>query len=290
MNKIVQFPVIRILIAVLFVGVGIAIGQIILNLLRSVLSITDIGIANILAFVLITPIAYFSYALYVRLIEKRELTELSLSNAFREFGLGFLIGFGLFASVILILWLLGLYTVNGFEFILLSLLGALFGAFVSALAQELVFRAVIYRITEEWLGTWWAVSISAILFGLIHLSSAGATIFSTLAVALQAGVILAAVYTLTHRIWMALGLHMAWDFANDGVFGVGIAGQSGESLKGLFQASLQGPEVLNGGKFGIEGSLIALVIVLLAGIAILRISMQNGQFIHRQKADQNLSP
>ena len=290
MNKIVQFPVIRILIAVLFVGVGIAIGQIILNLLRSVLSITDIGIANILAFVLITPIAYFSYALYVRLIEKRELTELSLSNAFREFGLGFLIGFGLFASVILILWLLGLYTVNGFEFILLSLLGALFGAFVSALAQELVFRAVIYRITEEWLGTWWAVSISAILFGLIHLSSAGATIFSTLAVALQAGVILAAVYTLTHRIWMALGLHMAWDFANDGVFGVGIAGQSGESLKGLFQASLQGPELLNGGKFGIEGSLIALVIVLLAGIAILRISMQNGQFIHRQKADQNLSP
>jgi len=290
MNKIVQFPVIRILIAVLFVGVGIAIGQIILNLLRSVLSITDVGIANILAFVLITPIAYFSYALYVRLIEKRELTELSLSNAFREFGLGFLIGFGLFASVILILWLLGLYTVNGFEFILLSLLGALFGAFVSALAQELVFRAVIYRITEEWLGTWWAVSISAILFGLIHLSSAGATIFSTLAVALQAGVILAAVYTLTHRIWMALGLHMAWDFANDGVFGVGIAGQSGESLKGLFQASLQGPELLNGGKFGIEGSLIALVIVLLAGIAILRISMQNRQFIHRQKADQNLSP
>ena len=290
MNKIVQFPVIRILIAVLFVGVGIAIGQIILNLLHSVLSITDTGIANILAFVLITPIAYFSYALYVRLIEKRELTELSLSNAFREFGLGFLIGFGLFASVILILWLLGLYMVNGFEFILLSLLGALFGAFVSALAQELVFRAVIYRITEEWLGTWWAVSISAILFGLIHLSSAGATIFSTLAVALQAGVILAAVYTLTHRIWMALGLHMAWDFANDGVFGVGIAGQSGESLKGLFQASLQGPEVLNGGKFGIEGSLIALVIVLLAGIAILRISMQNGQFIHRQKADQNLSP
>ena len=290
MNKIVQFPVIRILIAVLFVGVGIAIGQIILNLLRSVLSITDTGIANILAFVLITPIAYFSYALYVRLIEKRELTELSLSNAFREFGLGFLIGFGLFASVILILWLLGLYAVNGFEFILLSLLGALFGAFVSALAQELVFRAVIYRITEEWLGTWWAVSISAILFGLIHLSSAGATIFSTLAVALQAGVILATVYTLTHRIWMALGLHMAWDFANDGVFGVGTAGQSGESLKGLFQASLQGPEVLNGGKFGIEGSLIALVIVLLAGIAILRISMQNGQFIHRQKADQNLSP
>lgn len=289
MKKIIQFPIVRILIAVLFVGVGIAIGQIILNVLRSVLSITDTGIANILAFVLITPITYFSYARYVRLIEKRELTELSFSNALREFGLGFLVGFGLFASVILILWFLGLYTVNGFEFIPLLLLGALLGAFVSALAQELIFRAVIYRITEEWLGTWWAVAISAILFGLIHLSSAGATIFSTIAVALQAGVILAAVYTLTHRIWMALGLHMAWDFANDGIFGVGIAGQSGETLRGLFQASLNGPELLNGGKFGIEASIIALVIVLLAGIAIFWMAMQNGQFIHRQEADQRLS-
>jgi uncharacterized protein len=289
MKKIVQFPIVRILIAVLFVGVGIAIGQIILNVLRSVLSITDTGIANILAFVLITPITYFSYARYVRLIEKRELTELSFSNALREFGLGFLVGFGLFASVILILWFLGLYTVNGFEFIPLLLLGALLGAFVSALAQELIFRAVIYRITEEWLGTWWAVAISGILFGLIHLSSAGATIFSTIAVALQAGVILAAVYTLTHRIWMALGLHMAWDFANDGIFGVGIAGQSGETLRGSFQASLNGPELLNGGKFGIEASIIALVIVLLAGIAIFWMAMQNGQFIHRQEADQRLS-
>ncbi|HXQ33350.1 MAG TPA: type II CAAX endopeptidase family protein [Anaerolineales bacterium] len=277
MNKIIQFPVIRILIAMLFVGVGIAIGQIILNLLRSVFSITNTGIANILAFVLITPITYFSYAQYVRLVEKRGLTELSSSDALQEFGLGFLVGFGLFASVILILWLLGYYRVNGFEFILLSLMGVLLGAFVSALAQELIFRAVIYRITEEWLGTWWAVAISAILFGLIHLSSAGATIFSTIAVALQAGVILAAVYTLTHRLWMALGLHMAWDFANDGVFGVGIAGQSGETLRGLFQSSLDGPELLTG------------VIVLLAGIAILWLAMQNGQFIHRQEANQRLS-
>src|SRR5512141_756588 len=143
----------------------------------------------------------------------------------------------------------------------------------------MIFRAVIYRITEEWLGTWWALLISALLFGLIHLSSAGATIFSALAVALQAGVVLAAVYALTHRLWMALGLHMAWDFANDGIFGVGIAGQSGVKLTGLIQASLNGPALFTGGTLGVEASLLTLIVMLLAGSIILWIAYRGGHFV-----------
>ncbi len=282
MKKILQFPLIRIIIAVVSVGIGITVGETILNLLRTAYSITNIGLANLLAFVLVTPVTYFAYWIYVRYIERRDLTELGRSNAFQEIGLGSLIGFGLFSFIIAILWLLGFYRVNGIDFALLSFIGALIGAFVSAFAQELIFRAVIYRITEEWLGTWWALVISALLFGLIHLSSAGATIFSALAVALQAGVVLAAAYALTHRLWMALGLHMAWDFANDGVFGVGVAGQSGQSLHGLLQADLNGPKLLTGGALGVEASIVTLVIVLIAGILMLRIAYQNGQWVSRQ--------
>ncbi len=282
MNKLLKFPPVRVIIAVLFVGVGIAIGQAVLNLLRSAFSITNIGLANLLAFVLVTPTTYFAYWIYVRIIEKRELTELGRTNAAREFGLGSLTGFGLFSLAIAILWLLGFYRVTGFDFGWLLVIGALVGAFVSAFAQELIFRGVIYRISEEWLGTWWAVLISALLFGLIHLTSSNATIFSTVAVTLQAGVLLAAVYALTHRLWMAIGLHMAWDFANDGVYGVGIAGQSGHSIQGLLRANLNGPELLTGGAFGVEASVITVVAVLIAGILILWLAYRKGQFISRQ--------
>lgn len=130
---------------------------------------------------------------------------------------------------------------------------------------------------------WWALAISAILFGLIHLSESGATIFSAFSVALQAGIVLAAAYALTHRLWMALGLHMAWDFANDGIFGVGIAGQSGASIKGLFQANLSGPELFTGGALGIEASVITLVVVLIAGIVMLRKAYQKGLLVSRIK-------
>ena len=285
MNKALQFPLVRIIIAILFGGVGLIVGQTVFNLLRSMFSITNPSSANLLAFLLITPATYFGYWMYVRYMEKRSMTELGNANAAQEFGLGSLTGFGLFSLVIVVLWLLGFYGVNGFNLVWVSLIGALAGAFVSAFVQELIFRAVIYRITEEWLGTWWAVAISAILFGLIHLSSAGATIFSALAVALQAGVLLAAAYALTHRLWMALGIHMAWDFANDGIFGVGIAGRSGQSLHGLLQANLNGPRLLTGGALGVEASVITLVITLIAGMIMLRMAHQKGQWVSRQ--DQN---
>ena len=278
MNKILQQPIIRIVIAVLFVGIGVIVGQTILNLLRSALSITNAGVANLLAFVLITPATYFAYRMYVRSIEKRDPVELGFTNLFREVGLGSLLGFGLFASVIGFLWLLGFYRVNGYEFIWLLLLGALVGAFVSAFVQELIFRAVIYRIVEEWLGTWWALAISAILFGLIHLTRSGATLFSALSVALQAGVVLAAAYALTHRLWLTLGIHMAWDFANDGVFGVGIVGQTGVAIKGLLQANLNGPTLLTGGVLGVEASMITLIVMLIAGIVMLRMVNRKDQF------------
>ncbi len=286
MNKILQFPFVRIISAVVLVGIGITLGQTILNTLRAAFSITNTGLANLLAFVLVAPATYFAYWIYVRFIEKRDLTELGPSHAFQEIGLGSLIGFGLFSFIILILWLLDLYGVTGINFVLLPLIGALAGAFVSAFAQELIFRAVIYRITEEWLGTWWALVISALLFGLIHLSSAGATIFSALAVALQAGVVLAAAYALTHRLWMALGLHMAWDFANDDIFGVGVAGQSGQSLHGLLQAHLNGPKLLTGGALGIEASIITLAIMLIAGIIMLRKAHQQGQWVSPKNKSQ----
>jgi CAAX protease family protein len=283
MNKVLQFPLVRIVIAVLFIGVGLIIGQTLLSLSRSALSITNIGLANVLAFILITPLTYFAYWAYVRYVEKRTMIELGGQGAVQEFGLGSLMGFGLFSFVIGILWLLGFYRVNGINLVWLSLIGAVLGAFVSGFVQELIFRAVIYRITEEWLGTWWALGISAILFGLIHLTSAGATIFSALAVALQAGVLLAAAYALTHRLWMAFGIHMAWDFANDGIFGVGLAGQTGQSLQGLFQASLKGPDLFTGGAFGVETSIISVIVLSIAGILLLRAAYQMRQFVARKK-------
>src|ERR1044071_9078796 len=94
MKNIIQFPLIRMGIAILFIGGGLLIGQTLLSLLRSAFSITNTGMVNILAFILMTPLTYFAYWSYVRYVEKREMLELGRPGAVQEIWRGAFLGFG----------------------------------------------------------------------------------------------------------------------------------------------------------------------------------------------------
>jgi hypothetical protein len=76
---------------------------------------------------------------------------------------------------------------------------------------------------------------------------------------------------------------MAWDFANDGIYGVGVAGQTGAGLRGLLQAKLIGPEMITGGTLGIEASILTLIVTLLVSMLLLWMAHRKGQFVSRKK-------
>jgi uncharacterized spore protein YtfJ len=70
---------------------------------------------------------------------------------------------------------------------------------------------------------------------------------------------------------------VAWDLANDGIFGVGSSGASGESIRGLLQANLTGPALVSGGSAGVEASVIAVIVTLAASIYVIRIAQKKKQ-------------
>lgn len=133
-----------------------------------------------------------------------------------------------------------------------------------AVQEELVFRGMIFRLLERVLGSWIALVLSALAFGLIHLFNPGATLVSTLAITLTGGVIMAAIYLLTGSLWWAIGLHLGWNFFEGSIFGVEISGQSG--YENFFSATLTGQEIWTGGAFGPESGLVAILIVGSVGI------------------------
>jgi hypothetical protein len=143
---------------------------------------------------------------------------------------------------------------------------ALMTSIMAGVFEELLVRAVVFRIAEEWLGSWLALAISALLFGLAHLANPGADMLSSMAVALEAGIMLAAAYMVTRRVWFAIGIHIAWNFTQGGVFGITTSGVEG---KGYLQGRLQGAPVLTGGAFGAEASIVAVVVCLIAGFCML---------------------
>src|SRR5262249_14558687 len=103
----------------------------------------------------------------------------------------------------------------------------------------------------------------------------GATVFSSIAIALEAGVLLAAAYVVTGRLWLPIGLHAAWNFTEGSVFGMSVSG--GRQAASLFGGTLSGPAILTGGAVGPEASIVAVVVCLALAFLLLRRAVRGGR-------------
>lgn len=254
-----QFPVTRIVLAALVVALCVAAPQIagkLLGLHTHTLPWALVGL-------IIAVAVLAGYSTYVRVIEKRAVVELGLKGAPARFGLGLLVGASLFCLTMLVLWLVGSASFTG-SHSPGDMFYPLVGALVAACLEETLIRGVLFRILEESLGSWIALALSAALFGLLHAFNPGATVVSTLAIALEAGVLLAAAYMYTRSLWFVIGLHLAWNFTEGGIFATSVSGGKAEGLLGV---QFSGSDILTGGKFGPEASVVAVLICLAAGIA-----------------------
>jgi membrane protease YdiL (CAAX protease family) len=268
---VLQFPLTRALLAIVSIAGVVVLVQ---GAGRALHVPPKSGWGQVLGLVLVAGVCLV-YAAYVRVIGRRPVVELALRGAPQAFGKGFVVGAALFSATILELWVIGVYSVVA-VFGVDALLAPLTGALVAAFIEELVFRGVLFRIIEESLGSWLALGLSALLFGLLHAFNHGATWVSTLAIALEAGVLLAAVYMFSRRLWTCIGLHCAWNFAEGGVFGASV---SGSKAGGLLAARFRGPDILTGGKFGPEASVVAVLICLAAGVAFVQLARRRGYVV-----------
>lgn len=216
------------------------------------------------------------YKLVIRHLGDRPRDDLALAGAARDGGHGLLAGALVFSVIVGLAALFGVYHITG---------GGDWSSFVTILVgmglmpgfrEELLFRGVLFRFLEEFGGSWAALLLTSALFGLAHLMNQGATWFSSFAIAVEAGILLGAVYMLTRNLWMAMGLHAAWNFTQGFVWDVPV---SGFPVDGLVTARLDGPALLSGGTFGLEASLIALVCATALGLAYLALAIRRGHVV-----------
>jgi membrane protease YdiL (CAAX protease family) len=223
-------------------------------------------------FLLCAALCVAGYARYVHVVEQRRVTELAGAGAARELGLGAAIGAAAFLAVIGALFASGAFRVTGTHS--WSVLIAPFAELVFvALFEEILFRGILFRIIEKSLGSWLAVLLSSVLFAAAHLPNDGITVLAVAITAL-AGVMFAAAYMLTRRLWLAIGLHFAWNFMSDAVFSLPT---SGHPAKGLLQGQLSGPAWLSGGAYGVEASAVTLVVIGLVTLLLFAAAIRRGQ-------------
>lgn len=211
-----------------------------------------------------------------RFIERRAVTELSTPGLGREWAIGAVLGAALYTACAAILMLLGLYTVEGLN-PWLFLLPNLAMAIKSGIFEELIFRGVLFRSTEAMLGSWAGILVSSLAFGLIHLTNPAATIGGALYICIEAGLLLSAAFLVTRRLWICMGFHMAWNYFQSAVFSGVVSGAVSDP--GLLRATLEGPDLLTGGSFGMEQSVVALVLCTTTGVVLLLTAIRSGHLL-----------
>ncbi len=257
---------------VIFVVLFLALNRLFTTLLQLLIHGTEktkMGVALGDFFVAALP-AVVAYLLLTCIIERRKPEELALRR-WPDAIPGLLAGSVLFSLVVATLWMFGSYRVIGFNHHTQWLSAFLKDGIGAAIFEEIVFRGVIFRITEEGLGSWAALVISSLIFGFMHGSNPGATAWSSSAIAIEAGLLFGLLFHVTRSLPICFGLHAAWNFCQGTVYGIPVSGLKAD---GWLVSTRSGPAWLSGGVFGAEASVVALTLCSVCSIALLIVALK----------------
>ena len=227
-----------------------------------------------LACLAIAAAMVLAYSRFVVLFESRPAQDLPLGKLAGHSGIGLSVGLGYFVLVTGVIALAGCYKIIGTGASAKEIISMFCYFSVVAVGEEIVFRGVLFRWIDEKWGFPVALIVSALVFGIVHITNPGGTLWSSIAIAIEAGLLLGAAYKWSGTLWLPIGIHWAWNFSQGNVFGFMVSGQ--EAGDSLIQAQIEGPDWLTGGMFGAEASVVAVVIgALLSAWFIWQISRRN---------------
>jgi membrane protease YdiL (CAAX protease family) len=272
-ERILNFPLVTMLVA-LTVLMGIA------GITRGILKVLLRDLApdnlSLVTGLVVCVVMILTYKLIIRRLGEQPRDDLSGPRAARQLVGGFGIGLALFSVIVAVAAALKVYRIVGIGDADFLLIAVITNGLFPAVSEELLYRGIIFRWFEEFAGTWAALLISSVLFGAAHFQNPNASVLAAVGVALEGGLLLGGAYMLTRRLWLPMGIHASWNLTQGGVFDIPI---SGNDAHGLVEAQLEGPAVLSGGGFGLEASLIAIVISTLFALHLIRRAVRAGQVV-----------
>ncbi len=272
-RRIIDFPLVAMTIAVLLfilcIMVAGAIAKLLLPPISGFTFEMKVSVVSI-------PMLLLLYKLVIRHLGRHPRDDYRDPRALRHLGLGLAAGLLVFSVAVAIAALLGVYRVEG-EGDVSGLLAAVIAtALFPAITEELLFRGILFRWIEEFGGSWLALLVTSALFGCAHLLNPHASPMAAVGITVEAGVMLGAAYMLTRSLWLPMGLHAAWNFAQGEIYDIPV---SGLKPHGLLHARLSGDPLLTGNGFGLEASVIAIVVATVFGLFLLALAIRNGRLV-----------
>jgi len=178
-------------------------------------------------------------------------------------------GFAMMSLILLVIRLTGHFQIDSIALsgaaIFKYALGWAVVFYCVAISEEFIFRGYLLFLYTRGMRFWLAALILSILFGAAHLGNPNENVFGILQVVVV-GMIFCLTIRRTGTLWLAVGFHAAWDWAQTYFFGTPDSGLLGVGR--LMNSSSVGPKWLTGGSAGPEGSVIAFIVLLIFALLV----------------------
>jgi len=208
----------------------------------------------------------FMVWIFRKFVDKKSVASLGFNfkNYKSDFMQGMVWGIGLIAIGFWVLWILGALTIESMEFLPITFLGYILLFFVVSLNEEIMVRGYLLNNLSDSVNKYIALLITASLFGIMHLGNPNVSAIGFINIIL-AGILLGIYYIHKQNLWFPIGIHFTWNLFQGPVLGFEV---SGVNTVPIITQNIQGSELLTGGEFGFEASLLATALMIIATIII----------------------
>ena len=205
--------------------------------------------------------------LYSKFVEKRDIQSLGISskNFTKKYSFGAILGFLMIGATIignLIMQSISISINNNVNILYLMLL--LFGFCIQGFAEELLFKGYIMNTIASMSNMTIGIVINSVIFSLNHATNPNVTSIGLINIFLL-GFLLSLIFFYSDNLYLVGALHSSWNFSI-AILGLPVSGKIVNET--IFKIkTTDSISILNGGNFGLEGGLLA-TIILIIGVGI----------------------
>jgi hypothetical protein len=208
----------------------------------------------------------FTVWLFQKFVNRESFTSIGLefSGYKDDFVSGLLLGVGLIVLGFGTLYIFNFLSVASIQFSLIDQLFYLSLFAVVSLNEEIAIRGYILQNLSSSFNKYIALVLSSLVFMIMHIGNPNMSAVPLFNLFL-AGLLLGVYCIHKNNLWFPIGAHITWNYFQGPVLGFEV---SGNDVDSIFIQSLDGSELITGGEFGFEGSII-LTVFMIIGIVYL---------------------
>lgn len=203
------------------------------------------------------------WVVHVLLFKRKEsLLGFNKKGALFEFGYGWIMGCLLILVGFIILVAVDQIDIVGTHINWVLIGGFLLMFLIQSFSEEILFRSYLIPTIENRLGTWAALILSSLGFMALHLGNSGISFIGCLDLTIG-GFLMGLLFIKFRNVWAPTGLHVSWNYIQSTILGFEVSGVKTYSWLSLNE---KGNDLLTGGEFGYEGSILSVIFLILCVI------------------------